>query len=190
MGILGVRSSASRQFMSVAVLCFCYSSWAVLASAQDAGLAIPEGYKNSVGFGAGGGESFRDDAPNLSITVDYSRDLDGPWGFSVSIGYDKEYRKNSGRTIRTEQYALQAAINYELTERFTLTGGVARGLIERKDNGDWESSGSDDWSVGGGIAYSIPINERVSFGPSLVTGYSFDNKEFRAEFELNISYAF
>ncbi len=160
------------------------------ARGQDASLNIPDAFKNSVGIGGGGGFSYNNDAQNVSISANYGRAIDGPWGLSLAIGWDKDFRKADGKRTRAQQFALQVGVTYDLTEGIGLVAGFSRGLIEKESGKDWKTAGSDDWAVGGGISYSYPISDRVFVGPGLVTAYDFDNKELRSEIELNVSVAF
>ena len=182
---------AAAQLMALLI---CAVLVAVLASAeargQDASLNIPGAFKNSVGIGGGGGFSYNSDAPNISASVNYGRAIDGPWGISLAIGWDKEFRKRSGKRDQAQQFALQAGVTYELTERIGLVAGFSRGLIEKERGKDWKTAGSDDWGVGAGISYSYPISDRVAVGPGLVTAYDFATSELRSEIEINVSVAF
>lgn len=158
------------------------------AHAQDA--VVASGYKNTIGLGAGGGFSLENDAPNVSVTGQYTRELSGPWSVSVSLGYDKEFRKKQGRTSESQEVSLQATLGYGLTDQWSVFGGFARGIVEKDEGKSWEWAGEKNWAVGAGVSYSIPINDRVSIGPSVVTAYSFENSEVRMEFELEVSYGF
>lgn len=162
------------------------------ARGQDASLNIPEGFKNSVGFGGGGGFSYSSDSPNISISADYGRAIGGPWGISVVIGYDKGFRKNKGssKRVQSEQFALMFGVSYEIRERIGVVAGFSRGLIENDGGRGWKTAGSEDWGVGAGISYSYPLRDGVSVGPGFTMAYDFENSELRSEVEMNVSFAF
>ncbi len=177
------------------MLLVCAVLIAVLASAeargQDASLNIPGAFKNSVGIGGGGGFSYNSDSPNISVSVDYGRALGGPWGIALVIGWDKTFTKRAGKKrAQSQQFALQAGVSYELTERIGLVVGFSRGLIEKEGNKGWKAAGPKDWGVGAGISYAFPINDRMSVGPGLTLAYDFDSSELRSEIEINVSVAF
>ncbi|MEM6577635.1 MAG: transporter [Pseudomonadota bacterium] len=184
------KTETARSFPGLRVLvpvCCISALCAAPVFSQD---FVAKEYKNSIGLGAGGGISLENDAPNISITGQYTRELNDDWSVSVSLAYDKEFRRKNGRTTESQEYSLQATLGYELSDEWSVVGGFARGIIEKDEGKDWEAAGSRNWSVGVGIAYSIPVNERVSMGPSLVTAYSFENTEVRMELEWEVSYAF
>ena len=175
-------------------LFFCAGLIAILASAeargQDAALNIPDAYKNSVGIGGGGGWSYNSDSPNISVSVDYGREIAGPWGISLVLGWDKEFRKKDGKREQSQQFALMAGVTYELTENIGVAAGFSRSLFEKESGKSWETAGSNDWGVGGGISYSYPISDRMIVGPGFTAAYDFDSKEVRSEIEMNISFAY
>ncbi len=189
--LISAPGKAAAQLMALFV---CAVLVAVLASSeargQDASLNIPDAFKNSVGIGGGGGFSYSSDSPNISISADYGRGIAGPWGISLVIGYDKEFRKKDGKREQSQQFAFMAGVTYDLTERIGVVAGFSRGIIEKEHGKGWKTAGSNDWGVGGGISYSYPINDRVYVGPGFTAAYDFDSKEVRSEIEINISVAF
>ena len=161
-----------------------------VAFGQNASLNIPDAFKNSVGIGGGGGFSYDSDAPNVSFTVNYGREINGPWGMSLAIGWDKEFRKSDGKRAQAQKFALQSGITYELTENIGVVVGFSRGLIEKEGGNNWKSAGSNDWAAGADISYSFATNDSVTVGPGLTTAYDFENNELRSEIEINVSVAF
>lgn len=163
----------------------------IRASGQDAPLNIPVDYRNSLDAGVGGGFSFGADAPTVSATLAYSRNLADRWGLTASVGWDREWRKQeSGDRKGGEQLAFQAAATFKATERLGLAAGFARTFLDREDGAGWKGAGPDDWAVGAGVSYSFPLGDRTGLGPSLVVAYDLDNKEWRMESEVGFSYAF
>ena len=167
---------------------------AVLASAeargQDTSLNIPDAFKNSVGIGVGGGFSYSSDAPNFTISMDYNRAIAGPWGITVAVGWDKEFRKRDGKRTHSQAFDLSVGMTYALTERIGLAAGFSRGLIGKEEGESWKSAGTNDWGVGAAISYSYPLSDKVFVGPGFVMAYDIDNSELRSEFDISISLAF
>ena len=142
------------------------------------------------GIGGGAGFSYSSEAPNVTVSADYNRVIAGPWGFTVGIGWDKEFRKLNGKRIQSQSVDLSVGITYQFMERIGLVAGFSRGLIGKERGEDWESAGSNDWAIGAGLSYIFPINDRVAVGPGFVVAYDIANSEMRTEVTISLSAAF
>lgn len=157
-----------------------------------AALKIDE-YKHVVSFGGSYGVMLERPADFWGLTAGYAYQLSGPWALSPSLTYDKETDRSKDNPGVTNTFTFIGTISYFLTEKFSLTTGLAKGFLD-DDNPERKIKGvNGDWSTGLAFGYNLPdfpFWARDSYGLSAALEYNMTKAEFSFSVDLTIGLAF
>ena len=112
-----------------------------------AALKIDE-YRHVVSSGGSYGAMLQRPADFWGLTAGYAYQLSGPWALSPSLSYDKETDRSKDNPSIVNTFTFIGTISYFLTEKFSLTTGLAKGFMD-DDNQEKKINGvNGDWSTG------------------------------------------
>lgn len=152
--------------------------------------AAPD-YRNSFTIGTAGGVSTSKDAPAFSFSGSYDRNIAGPWGAFVGIGWEQGYEDIGTERMRSQSIDLGFGVTYDVTDSLGLGLGLTKTLTGKEEGDTWRSEASGDaWSIDIGVGYSFDLTERVSWGPGLAISYDIDSEEVRIDIDISVGFAF
>ncbi len=165
------------------------------AHAQFAAPPRPQGdFQNAAAFGLSYGVMNQRDADFWGWSVEYSRQLRGPWIGAVSVMWDRETEEISGAPdSEVDTYTAAATITYALSEKISLTTGLGKGFADTDNPSQSMKFTSGDLSTGIVIGYSTPglrhlARDSVAF--SLAYEYNFDKEETMVSFDVAFGWSF
>lgn len=148
-------------------------------------------YRNAVGFGVSYGEQIDRDADFWGWTVEYSRYLGKAWTTGLSLNWDEETERFSGRADKTvKTYALIGSISYSLTRSLNLTTGLAKD-IANDDNADASMKFTfGDVATGLSLGYTWPVGPRNSLAVSFSYEYNISQNEPSVSADLAVGWSY
>ena len=148
-------------------------------------------YRNSVTIGTAGGAAVSKDTPAHSFFASYDRNIMGPWGIFVGVGWEQEYPKTDSYRLRGQSIDLDFGVTYDATEHLGFGLGLTKTLSGKEEDDNWRAKAADDaWSIDFGVGYSFDLTERVSWGPGLTVSYDINSEEVRLDLDISVSLAF
>ena len=121
------------------------------------------------------------------FAAEYSRRLNKlPIGVGASLMWDSETDRAQTEAVRTFTGAL--AGSYLLSERFSLSTGLAKGFLDDDNPEKTYKFTNGDWSTGLILAYAFPTGKATFIGLTSSLEYNISQKEF--SLSLDLSYAF
>ena len=150
-------------------------------------------FKHSLSIGPSIGAIMERDAWFWGMSAGYAYQLNGPWALSPSLAYDQEMeQKTTGEGI-VNSFTLVGTISYFITQKLSLTTGLAKGFIDDDNRDKVFRLANGDWSTGLALGYNLPdlpFWERGSYGLSVSYEYNITKSEFSLSVDLNIGLSF
>lgn len=149
---------------------------------------------NGVGFGVSYGEQNDRNADFWGWSAEYSRVVHPRWVLAASIAWDEETERtvdSPDKVVRS--FTATGTVSYLLTERFTLTTGLAKGIANTDNSSRSMKFAGGDLNTGIAIGYGLPAfpaESPYSLGISLAYEYNISAKETAVSMDLTIGFSF
>lgn len=150
-------------------------------------------FLNSVSIGPSYGVMLDRNAQYWGLSLGYSRLLNENWAFTPALAYDQEfdYSTTEGGIVNT--FTFMATATYFVNRYWTITSGLAKGIIDDENPSNSLSWVNGDISTGISLGRSIPdfaYWSRDSFAFSTALEYNFTKKEFSmsVDFVMGLSW--
>ena len=165
----------------------------VQAHTTSAPRAAPD-YYNAIGFAVGYGQTNDRDAPFWGFAVEYSRAVFDRWVIGAGLAWDEETERFEAKPSKSMQtISAMGNLSYNLSERFSLTLGLAKGFAD--DDNAAESMQFSSGDVGVGVALGIatpglPQYVQDSIGLSLNYEYNLSQEETTISLDLVFGWSY
>ena len=142
---------------------------------------------NSIGAGASVGAISGRDADFWGWTVDYTRLLSPRWSTTVSWAFDRETERRDGQQNSVvDTHTLIWVANYALNDRWSVSSGLAKSLLDDDNPAGSLKWVDGDWSTG--IAFATAISARINW--SFALEYNINKSEPSVSTDIGIRWDF
>ena len=119
--------------------------------------------------------------------MDYTRVLSPRWSTTVTLAFDRETEQRDSRPDSVvDTYTLIWVANYALTDRWGVSTGLAKGILDN-DNPMRDLEWVDgDWATG--LAAALAISKRINW--SFALEYNLSKNEPSVSTDLSIHWDF